>query len=169
MKRVVWCLAFVLFLSCSQKAWSALGEEQSDLEKRFGKPSVSKDFKAGDFAREVDRPLRMLILDQPGCEITVFIVNGESCREVFDFDKPIAGSDDPRVQEIVNQNAGQWRSWQDFRIRNFFQGTPPKHVWSSGKDDLSSSTDPRSFIIVDGEKPGKVEVQSPVWRAFLNN
>lgn len=153
----------------SQEAWSALGEGQKNLEKRFGKPSDMNTFRAGEFSQEVNKPVQMLILDRPECKITVFLVDGKSCREIYDFEKPIEGTSDPRLRALLADNDGEWRAWQDFRIKNFFVGTPPKHVWSSGKDDLSSSTGPRSVIIVDGEKPRKVEVQSPVCRAFLNN
>jgi hypothetical protein len=168
MKRIVLFFALGMFLLSADVVSAALGEGEAELEKRFGKPSVSEHYRAGDFAPEVDRPVQMLILDQPGCEITVFLVDGKSCREVFGFDKPFTGDDDPRIRDLLDQNPGQWRAWQDFRIRNYFRGTPPSHVWSSGQDDLSTASDPRSFIIVDGEKPGRVEVQSPVWRAFLD-
>jgi hypothetical protein len=146
-----------------QVALSELGDREGDFEKRFGKPSVSQDFKAGEFAKEVDKPIRMLIIDRPGCEITVFLADGQSCREIYDYDKAIAESSDPRIQEILAQKNGNWREWDESRIKRYFIGTPPKFVWGR-----LSINEPERFVIVDGDNPKRVEVQSEVWREFLN-
>lgn len=160
-------LGLVALLTFSQSVHAALGEGLPELERRYGKPIDTIHYAAGELSPEVNRPVEMLILDKPGCQITVFVVDGKSCREFFAFEKAIASSEDPRIQGFLKQHPGDWKKWSPRRVRSYFQGIPPKYVWALGKDDLTAATDPRSFLIVDGEDPGKVEIQSPVWRAFL--
>jgi len=177
-------LTNVLVLAClavtGQTALAVLGETEAELVKRYGKPSAA-------VAKDVSAPAeKVLKFTTPAFDVSVFLLEGKSIREVHVLKQNITGEEDPAVARILQANADGER-WLWISDLFFLPTSFPRQMakmkplpgvkycwvrrndaeWRNAESDAGSTRYVgrwgESRAVVPDESPNQLDVQGHKW------
>lgn len=135
MSRIRPAFALIFFAMLPAPVFADLGENEEQLEKRFGKPYRVVD------DRNKTAPAEKT-LKYKTKEFTVFValLNGKSAYEEYEFNEEIGGSEDPKVKAVLDRQAmgGTW----DVFPKPKLIGEDRKHCWArlgAGKANMANA------------------------------
>lgn len=146
----------IVYALLAPYAVADLHESEEELNTRFGLPVrvVTDRAKVGP-ADTVN------VYEQKGVTIYVYMLNGKSALEQYDFDKPISNADDQRVQAILKRHTDgdNWLFLPDARL----MGEDKKYVWvNPGVSDATAMG-----ALVRKTNPTRLEVQTTTFAKLL--